>query len=180
MAKRTKEPVKTEWERMPEADTLVEGLIAAHHRHLLHAQVVCLGKPKAGRSRGRVVLANAKRPTAAMQALVRNSLGSVHYLIEIGLDAWADLTSDCRRILLDHELCHFAGQDLDTGRWGLVGHDVEEFTQIVRRHGLWRPDLQTFGAAVQQLALPFADTAAATVDVQLGPLEFTTTGGRDA
>lgn len=145
-AKKKKEPRKVDWERMPEADKLVTELVAKHHRHLERAKIICLGKPKAGKKRGRPVEATARKATKAMTLLMKEGVGTeLHYYIEIGLDLWALMNAKDRKILIDHELCHFGGQDLEKGTWDLVGHDVEEFTAIVKRHGAYRSDLVTFG-----------------------------------
>lgn len=154
MAKPKAEKVKVEWRRMPEVEALIEEIVEQHHRHLARAKILALGKPKATkRAGGKVNVAKAKRATPALNALVKDELGEVHYLVEVGIDAWDGLDAKQRRIVLDHELCHFVGQDLETDKWGLVGHDVEEFTDILRRHGAWTADLQLFAKECQQLSL---------------------------
>jgi hypothetical protein len=146
MAKKPKkEKPKAEWRRMPEAEAVVADLVHKHHRHLERAKIVVLGKPKAGKRGGKVNVAKAKRATPELQALIKEIAGEeVHYVILVGLDAWDKQDTKQRRIVLDHELCHFAGQDLDTGKWGLVGHDVEEFSAILARHGAWNWELRRF------------------------------------
>lgn len=32
---------------------------------------------------------------------------------------------------------------------GIRGHDVEEFREVVERHGAWKPDLAEFAEALQ-------------------------------
>jgi hypothetical protein len=54
--------------------------------------------------------------------------------------------------LVDHELCHawaLADQDEDNDeadpvKLSLRPHDLEEFSCIVRRHGMWREDIEDF------------------------------------
>jgi predicted metallopeptidase len=149
-----REVVKAEWRRMPEVESIVAEIVAKHHRHLEHAQIVVLGKPKASKALGKVNVAKAKRATEAMNALLRDEIGEVHYIIEIGLDEWGRLLASDRRKVIDHELMHFAGLDEDSERWLLVGHDVEAFTEEIKRHGAWTPELRTFCAAAKQLDLP--------------------------
>lgn len=144
---------------MREVEAIVEELVRAHHRHLERARILVLGKPKAAkRSGGKVNVAKAKRATPALNALVKDELGEVHYLIELGLDAWDKLDTKVRRIVLDHELCHFAGQG-EAGKWTVVDHDVEEFTTILRRHGAWHVSLEMFVREAKQLDLPLTKTA---------------------
>lgn len=85
------------------------------------------------------------------------------FVIEIASDMWGTDDelgnrfglSDAQRVaLVDHELCHCTVNE--DGVPTLLHHDVEEFGQVVERHGLWKPDLawfarQTSGAQV----LPF-------------------------
>jgi hypothetical protein len=148
-----KEPVKTEWERMPEADSLARQLIEKHHKHLERATVLCLGKPKASKRGDKVNIAKARKVTKAMNALLKDSnVGEGHYLIEIGLDAWRALDKEKRKIVLDHELMHMAGQD-DKGHWTTVGHDIEAFTEEIRRYGAWTAELEIFAKEARQLSL---------------------------
>ena len=158
--RKPKEPVSTEWERMPEADTIVHQLIEKHHRHLERATVFCLGKPKASRRGDRVNIAKARKVTKAMNALLKHSnVGAAHYLIEIGLDAWRGLDKEKRRIVLDHELMHLVGQD-DKGCWATVGHDIEAFTEEIRRYGAWNVELQIFTKEARQLTLDLRPASA--------------------
>jgi len=67
-----------------------------------------------------------------------------------------------RAALLDHELCHAApkldkyGDYLEDERGRRVyrtrKHDIEEFTAIVERHGVWKRDLERFAAALHRSA----------------------------
>lgn len=73
------------------------------------------------------------------------------------------MTDEQRIALLDHELCHAAPmlddrtqeQVVDErGRkvWRMVKHDIEEFGAIVQRHGLYKADLEKFGAEILKKA----------------------------
>ena len=147
-----------EWERQPLIEKLVTELVEKYHAHLVRARIIVLGKPKASKTHGKVNVAKAKRATPAIQALLRDASGvDVHYLIEVGMDAWDGQSARQKRAILDHELHHFTGVEVDDkGRekWGLCGHDVQEFTAVVRRHGAYHADLEVFVSAIQQLKLP--------------------------
>jgi putative metallopeptidase len=54
-----------------------------------------------------------------------------------------------RRALVDHELNHL-NIDIDTGKYSLLPHDLEEFSGIVRRHGLWRDSVKFFIEAARE------------------------------
>lgn len=74
-----------------------------------------------------------------------------------------------RAALVDHELCHFTreeweepdpkvqskwvtvyGAATDPDSWGIREHDVEEFSEIIERHGLWDIGIETFAEAVRE------------------------------
>ncbi len=69
------------------------------------------------------------------------------FLMEIAWDTWQALSGPQRIALVDHELTHI-GQDGE-----IVGHDVEEFAEIIGRHGAWKPDLTAFLEASRQQPL---------------------------
>ena len=66
------------------------------------------------------------------------------------------ITDAQRKALLDHELCHAtvkldedgepARDALDRIVYRTRKHDVEEFSEIVARHGIWKRDLERLAA----------------------------------
>ena len=80
------------------------------------------------------------------------------YLIVLDQAYWYNANDLGREILVYHELkhCIHKRNKLDEpmyteeGRpvWGLRGHDVEEFTAVVRRYGAWNSDIKSFCAAI--------------------------------
>lgn len=82
------------------------------------------------------------------------------YVIVLNKEFWEDPEFDREKklALLDHELCHAAravdadGEKMrDTKErpvWRTRGHDVEEFEEIVTRHGVWKRDLERFAEAI--------------------------------
>lgn len=82
------------------------------------------------------------------------------YVIVLNKEVWEDpeFTRKQKLALLDHEMCHTApvldedGEKVrDTkGRicWRLRGHDIEEFRDIVARHGCYKRDLEKFAEAL--------------------------------
>ena len=138
-----KEPERP-WLRMHTAETIVENLVRREFAYLADAEIWCLGRPKATQSRGRVVLAKAKRPSAEVRAIAEDLGQRVDYLIVIGQDSWETLTERQREALIFHECCHFAGYDAETETWGLRGHDVEAFAKEITHYGAWKSDLKAF------------------------------------
>lgn len=83
------------------------------------------------------------------------------FIIRIDAPWWAVATPMEREILVYHELSHIAhAEDKDgepkynddTGRpvYCIVGHDIEEFSNVARRYGAWSADLQNFAQALKE------------------------------
>jgi hypothetical protein len=76
------------------------------------------------------------------------------FLIILDQEFWLEADDTTRRALLEHEMCHVK-QSLDKNgdpafdkdgnpKFGLVGHDVEEFNYIVGKYGRWKSDIADF------------------------------------
>lgn len=91
-------------------------------------------------------------------------------MIEINKQAWDPLNKKQKRALIDHELCHCLW-DVEKGLY-MRTHDVEEFSEIIKRHGLWQPDVQLFAEIavkhVKQLELPIPETKEPIKVVKVG------------
>lgn len=126
-------------------------IIKADRPHLANMKIGYMFRPEAPVSRGRV--------TAGMCIRCDDRNRTIHgmdFIIEIGKDVWEDAPSnDFRRALLDHELGH-CGVKLDehgeveyeekTGRpkTYLRHHDIEEFEEVLERHGSYHKGLREF------------------------------------
>lgn len=70
------------------------------------------------------------------------------------------MRQETKDALIDHELQHCCrGEDNNDGEptWYIQGHDFEDFTTIIRRHGLWTDALREIPDAeqsFQQMAIP--------------------------
>lgn len=82
-------------------------------------------------------------------------LGNCDYIIEMSGDLWDKLDDDRRKILMWHELLHIhIIQNDKTGEWDLKlrKHDLEEFTTIVKLHGVdWLDEIKTLFLSVYDL-----------------------------
>lgn len=154
--------VTTYW-RAHEVETIVEELVPKHHDHLDRPDVTirCVFRDTVSKSRGRIVLGKARKVSGLAAHLVglvrKDDLGddpADFFVIEVPAEPWSNLTHPQREALVDHELCHFyvaIPDDPDADRkLVILGHDLEEFTAIVERHGLWKPDLKEFAQVVAQ------------------------------
>ena len=120
---------------------------------------------------GRRVLGTVYRPDVqgrlreVFQWLLDDKFGGVgdeergiDFLIVLDAEFWLDAGEREREILVYHELCHiqpafdrFGAQRFDKATGlpilTLVGHDVEEFSAVVRKYGAYSGELRDFIAA---------------------------------
>lgn len=144
------------------------------HEHLLHGEAIVDwllmrdNKTKGGRHvLGTVYLPRIQGElNACFQWLLECHFGRMpDFLIILDQTYWVESAPRLREILVYHELCHCIHKENKLGepmfdenerpRWGLRGHDVEEFTSVVRRYGAYSADLEYF----IQAAATHADTA---------------------
>jgi hypothetical protein len=148
---------------------LLAELVAAHHEDLYGARIALAWQrswtPDVD---GRVILGQCRK----VGDLDREVFEVAHFdfIILLREAFWRDVlvTDHQRRALLDHELTH-ATVKLDANGEPVVDernrtvyrmrkHDVEDFSGIVARYGLYKADLEAFAAAVEH--------ARVTVDAQ--------------
>lgn len=132
----------------PEVEAIAKDLIEQHHGHLIEAKVAYLFREGTWVSKGRDVLAKPCKVSDRDRFL-----SGYDFVIVVNSETWGYLTPEQRVALLDHELCHCVrqGEQRDGSPiWGLAGHDVEDFAQVVKRHGLWQNDLKLLVRAANE------------------------------
>lgn len=142
-----------------EAQALGEELIPKYHPHLVTVRVEYVFNEAPMKTKGKELLARAKKKSgldAFLFAPPTEDEPKPFFVIEINKQAWDVLNKKQKRALVDHELCHCLW-DVEKGLY-MRTHDVEEFSEIIKRHGLWQPDVQLFAEIavkhVKQLELP--------------------------
>ncbi len=148
------------WERFPDGEALIAKLRPAYHKHLEGLAILCFSKPEASKSKGRINVAKAMKATPILKAALRHHDEKIDYLVVVGLDEFKPMDAKTKEAVIDHELCHFAGPD-DKGNMKMRGHDVEEFTEILERHGAWDSSRYYFAKAAQELQLGLPGTTVA-------------------
>jgi hypothetical protein len=113
---------------------------------------------------GRTVLGSIHLPSVtgklkeAFLWMVGNTFGYMpDFLVILDEAYWRAGDDRLREILMFHEMSHAVHKQDQYGAprfdqegrpvWGLVGHDVEEFTSVAARYGAWNPELERFVAA---------------------------------
>ena len=140
----------------PEMYALLSRLIEEHHEHLTNARIALAWstawKPDVD---GRVTLGRCKRVGDPDREIM-----GLDFVILLSADFWqhSEVTDGQREALLDHELSHAAvaydtdgepqRDEQDRVVYRIRKHDVEEFSGVIRRHGVYKRDLEDFAAAL--------------------------------
>jgi len=113
---------------------MAKELIDEFHPHLKEARIGFIFRDEAPVSRGNYTLGKATKVSERMKVLI-----DLDFVIWIAEDVWEKLDTERRRALIDHELCHCRYDPADGA--SIRNHDVEEFVDVVERHGFWSCDL---------------------------------------
>ena len=95
------------------------------------------------------------------------------FLLFVDRDRWAKFLPDGKLALIDHELMHIKrkpeermeGEEVikgwadsaDPASWEIRGHDVEDFADILARHGLWNDSAELYVGAYKDNQMTLAD-----------------------
>lgn len=143
-------------------------IIAKHHQHLLgfalrivfRSKSKKVGKGKGGADRVALGTAEIIRGRFAFFAMKEEEvdLQQSHFedpykmfWMELSGEYWDELSPEQKAALIDHELCHFGveySEEKEEPTMYIRKHDIEEFEDIVRRHGIWEDGLESFAAAL--------------------------------
>jgi hypothetical protein len=136
------------------------GLIDAHHEDLSRVNVrVALAWCTSWKADvdGRTILGKCKKASD-----LDRELAPFDFVILLNRDFWLNphVTDEQRQALVDHELMHAAvaydeNGDVKSDERGRIcfrvrKHDLEEFSDIVARHGVWKRDIEAFARALHR------------------------------
>ena len=139
----------------PEVKAIADDLIPKYHQHLIDfsVKIEYVFVDKTPKTKGIEVWGTCRKMTSLNAFLANQQEGSdPFFVITISEPIWDILTPEKKIALVDHELCHaeaVASQDEDDDeadpvKISIRPHDLEEFSCIVRRHGLWRDGVKAF------------------------------------
>ena len=151
--------------RADEARSIAQQLIPDHHPHLRAAEILYVFTDQRRKRCDRVRLGSAAKLSSLQRFLASGQDGveeGPDFVILIDVGLWQDMPKEQRVALIDHELCHCAlfvrrkidgwrgwyrwtpdmdpPREVEETRWGMRGHDIEEFGEVLYRHGFWKPD----------------------------------------
>lgn len=152
------------YSKAPEVESVAEELIDKHHTHLSNETIRYVWRDKHTMSKGKPQLVAARKISGLAGWLHRGYFAdgdpdqfTDFFVIEVARDIWDRLDDEQRIALVDHALCHLDVEIPDQGdkdrRLLVRAPDVSEFTVIVQRHGMWRPSIEEFLKAGNQLSI---------------------------
>lgn len=140
---------KPEWK-------LLDKLVRKHHQHLIDARIALAWRYALKKDADRLlVLGKCVKASDLSRELV-----DWDFVILLNYEVWTspEFGDHQKEALLDHELCHAqisknkdgTAKEDDRGRrvYRVRKHDIEEFTEIVTRHGTYKRDLEEFGKVI--------------------------------
>lgn len=144
---------KTTYVDAPEVREIAERYIEKYHRHLIDmdVRIEYVFVSKTPKRNGKEVWGTCRKISNLNAHLAGQE--APFFVITIAEQVWGVLPQKAREALVDHELCHAESQynqkedddgEDDVIKLSIRPHDVEEFAQIIRRHGLWRDDVKDF------------------------------------
>jgi predicted SprT family Zn-dependent metalloprotease len=143
---------------------LVHELIQHFHTHLVNARIAfAWNRGWSADADGILRLGEAKKASD-----LDKELHGYDFVILLNAIACNTFSESQLRALIDHELCHCEvavgkdGEDKvdDKGRtvYRTRKHDVEEFSEVIERHGLYKENLKQFAKiALQKAKTPLLD-----------------------
>jgi hypothetical protein len=146
------------WKEAPDVKEIAETLIFDHHAHLelFFDSMRFVFRDEAQKKNGKDVPRKTQLPEREIDGHffpateVESFEAPEFFLMEIAADIWEYLEPWQRVALVDHELYHFTIEYDDNGvKLGIRAHDIEEFIEVLVRHGRWDKDLSEFGNALQ-------------------------------
>lgn len=140
---------------------IAEDLIRVHHQYLRQSDIRYLWRYSDSEwTKGGALVYGQ---TALVSGALRHIAGDADAVVLVNASVWEHLSESQRAALVDHELSHLqprvnADGDVQSHPDGrpilcLARHDVEEFAAVIRRHGLWRPELERAAAAFREVPL---------------------------
>jgi hypothetical protein len=80
-------------------------------------------------------------------------LTELDFIIEIAEKPWGEITESQRQALMDHLLESCTGEEQEDGsmKWSIREPDVQEYSTILSRHGVWNESLSGFIQVAQTI-----------------------------
>lgn len=137
-----------------EVKAVAAKLITKYHTHLAEARIAYLFRKGEWNSKGKTQFGKACKAPEQWAFM-----SGFELLVIINQKVWDYAEQEKREAMVDHELCHIE-KDIDAKgnpKWIITTHDVEEFSTVIQRHGLWSKDIRQFFAAATEMQMSLGD-----------------------
>lgn len=132
-------------------ESIAGGLIPNYHPELATARIRYVFVSEASKKNGKEVWGKVQKLSGFTEWALEKD-----FVVTVALDKWNELTDSQRTALTDHLLERCTGEeDEESGdmKWKVRDPDVQEFPNILHRHGAWNEDLQSFVSMAQKIDL---------------------------
>lgn len=134
-----------------EAETvqnIAASLIPTQHPELSEARIEYLFMDQTPKKGGRELFGKASKVSGRWEHLTE-----LDFIIEIAEPRWNELAEHQRQALVDHLLECCTGEEQDDGsmKYSIREPDVQEFSTILKRHGVWNESLTGFIQVAQEI-----------------------------
>ena len=130
------------FEEAKTVESIAGGLIPNYHAELVTARIMYCFSSDCWTKNGREVWGKVQKFSGFNEWVVEKD-----FVVMVALEKWDDLTEPQRTALVDHLLSSCTGEeDDDTGeyKWKVLDPEVQEFTDVLFRHGAWNESLRDF------------------------------------
>jgi len=152
---------------------IAQSLLPTYHPELSTARISYLFIDRVPKKGGRELYGKVVKVSGRWE-----SLTELDFIVEVPLPKWNDFSEDQRTALVDHLLEHCSGEeDESTGeyKWSRREPDVQEFSTILQRHGIWHDGLTSFVQVAQGLdiaAIVEEETGESVAEKQVESVEL--------
>jgi hypothetical protein len=140
--------VPTQFDKAETVEVLAKKLVREYHSGLVNSRIAYLFKNKPIKRSGQEIPATAEKVSPKNKAL-----SGYDFVIVVNNPMWLTLDDAQKNAVIDHCLEHFFIDEDDSGevKFRILPHDVEEFSSVISRHGLYTKDLVKIGDVVKAL-----------------------------
>lgn len=144
------EKIPVRYDRAESVEEIARKLIREYHTELVNTKIAYLFKNRPIKARGRGVIAFVSKCSGIVKAL-----SEIDVVMIISYPAFQPLSEAYKLAVIDHELTHLIVEESPAGdpRVRMLAHDVEEFSAIIERHGLYQEDLVRLGRVIQTVTV---------------------------
>ena len=160
------------FEEAASVESIAQGLIPNYHASLATARIQYCFSSDCWTKNGREQWGKVQKLSGLNEYLIEKD-----FIVMVAMEKWNDLTEAQRTALVDHLLSGCLGEeDEDTGeyKWKVLDPEVQEYTDVLFRHGAWHEGLLDFVRQAKKVNIE--DIVEEETDVELTESEAVTQG----